>query len=218
MISTSSAVRQTPQMSGMPNSRLSAMAEPITSARSQAAMAISQRTQSTKRHRARVVVAARLGQVAPGDDAELERQRLEQDRHQVREQDDTEQRVAEARAAGEIGGPVARVHVADRHHVARARKGQRLAPERDPHGHRDGVMRLGEARHGARIAPPFDLIHWRRGYGTHLEALSRQRSTCASDWPTTWISPRDSMVTGPPNGCRSSTVSTAPGRRPSVAR
>ena len=48
MISTSRAVRQTPQMSGIPNSRLSAMAEPITSARSQAAIAISHSTQSAK--------------------------------------------------------------------------------------------------------------------------------------------------------------------------
>ena len=46
--STSSAVSTTPQISGMPNSRLSAIAAPITSARSQAAIAISQRIQSTK--------------------------------------------------------------------------------------------------------------------------------------------------------------------------
>ena len=45
---TSRAVRITPQSSGMPNSRFSAMAAPMTSARSQAAMAISQSTQSTK--------------------------------------------------------------------------------------------------------------------------------------------------------------------------
>ena len=48
MSSTSSAVRHTPQTSGMPKSRFSAMAEPITSARSHAAMAISHSTQSTK--------------------------------------------------------------------------------------------------------------------------------------------------------------------------
>ena len=41
-MSTSSAVRQTPQISGRPKSRLSAIAAPMTSARSQAAIAISQ--------------------------------------------------------------------------------------------------------------------------------------------------------------------------------
>ena len=45
---TSNAVSTTPHTSGIPKSRLSAMAEPITSARSQAAIAISHSTQSTK--------------------------------------------------------------------------------------------------------------------------------------------------------------------------
>ena len=96
--------------------------------------------------RPRIVVAARLRQIASGGDAELERERLEQNRHQVRQQDDAEQGVAEARPAGQIGGPVARVHVADRHHVARAGERQRLAPERDPLGHIDRVVRLRQAR------------------------------------------------------------------------
>ena len=48
--STSSAVRQTPQMSGSPKSRFRAMAAPMTSARSQAAIAISHRI-----HKAMVV-------------------------------------------------------------------------------------------------------------------------------------------------------------------
>ena len=46
-MSTSSAVMTTPATSGMPKSRFSATAEPITSARSHAAMAISASTQST---------------------------------------------------------------------------------------------------------------------------------------------------------------------------
>jgi hypothetical protein len=45
---TSSAVMATPQASGIPKRRLRAIAVPMTSARSQAAMAISQRTQSAK--------------------------------------------------------------------------------------------------------------------------------------------------------------------------
>ena len=81
--------------SGMPNSSLSAMAEPITSARSHAAMAISQPIQSTNDDGARVVVAARLGEVAAGGDAELEREALEQHRHEVGDEHHAEQRVAE---------------------------------------------------------------------------------------------------------------------------
>jgi hypothetical protein len=45
MSSTSSAVSTTPTASGMPKSRCSAIADPMTSARSHAAMAISHRTQ-----------------------------------------------------------------------------------------------------------------------------------------------------------------------------
>ena len=48
MINTSAAVIRMPHVSGIPNSRLSAIAVPITSARSQAAIAISQSTQSAK--------------------------------------------------------------------------------------------------------------------------------------------------------------------------
>ena len=114
----------------MPNSRFSAIAEPMTSARSQAAMAISQRDPEGEADGARVVVAARLRQVAAGRDAEPERQRLQQDRHQVGEQDDAQQGVAEPRAAREVGGPVARVHVADGDQVSGAGEGQHLPPPR----------------------------------------------------------------------------------------
>ena len=57
-------------------------------------------------------------------------------------QDDAEQRVAEARAAGEVGRPVARVHVADGDQVARAGEGEQLAPEAGAVGHRDGAVDL----------------------------------------------------------------------------
>ena len=69
-----------------------------------------------------VVVAAGLGEVAAAGDAEARGERLQQDRHQVRDHDHAEQRVAEAGAAGEVGGPVAGVHVADGDQVARARR------------------------------------------------------------------------------------------------
>ena len=81
--------------------------------------------------RLRVVVAARLREIAAGDDAELRREALEEHRHDVREQHDAEQRVAEARSAGEIGGPVAGVHVADRDEIPGSGEGEEL-PEEAP--------------------------------------------------------------------------------------
>ncbi len=53
--------------------------------------------------------------------------RLQDDRHDVRQQRDHQQRVAELGAAGDRCRPVARVHVADRDEVARPDKGQRAA-------------------------------------------------------------------------------------------
>jgi DNA-binding IclR family transcriptional regulator len=68
--------------------QLSAMAEPITSARSQAAMAISAPTHKAEAHPAAIALAAKLRQIALRGHAQLEAQALQQDRHQVRDHDD----------------------------------------------------------------------------------------------------------------------------------
>ena len=81
-----------------------------------------------KADRPGVVVAARLREIASGDDAELRCESLEQDRHQVRGENDAQQRVAELRSTREIGCPVARIHVADSHQVSRSRECEDLAP------------------------------------------------------------------------------------------
>src|SRR5207253_2322746 len=124
----------------------------------------------------------------------------------------------EARAAGEVGGPVARIHVAHRDHVARAGEGERLAPERDPTGHDDGVVRLGQAGQRARIAPPGEILDRRGRRGAHRVPSAATSTTCASSAPIMCRSPADSTVTGPPNGWRSHKVTTTPGTRPSIAR
>ena len=108
------------------------------------------------RDRARVVIAAGLREIAAGDDAELRGEPLQQNRHQIGEQDHAEQRVAEPRAAGEIGGPVARVHVADRDQVARTGEGQQLAPEAGVCRDGDGAVDFGQAVRGRRQAPAFE--------------------------------------------------------------
>ena len=108
------------------------------------------------RRRARVAVAAGLREVASAGDAEAGGERLQQDRHQVRDHDDAQERVAVAGAAGEVGGPVARVHVADRDQVARAGEGQHLSPE--PRAGRAPRLsrgpRGGSARCGSQPATP----------------------------------------------------------------
>ena len=71
------------------------------------------------RHPQTAEVRRRIAQLrrTAGHDAEARGQRLEQHRHEVAHQQHPHELVAEARAAGEIGGPVAGVHVADTHQV-----------------------------------------------------------------------------------------------------
>ena len=56
--------------------------------------------------------AAELRQISLGSHAELEGKTLQENGHQVRGHDHKQQRVAELRPAGDVGGPVSRVHVA----------------------------------------------------------------------------------------------------------
>ena len=105
------------------------------------------------RGRARVAVAAGLRQIAAAGDAEPRGERLQQDRHQVRQHDHAEQRVAVARAAGEVGRPVAGIHVADGDEVARTGEGEQLAPEAGADRDGDRSVDFGQAEVSRRPAP-----------------------------------------------------------------
>jgi hypothetical protein len=74
------------------------------------------------------VLAAGLREVEAGSDAEANGRRLEQHRHEVGDEDDRQQRVAELRSAGERGRPVAWIHVADGDEIAGAEEGEHPAP------------------------------------------------------------------------------------------
>jgi len=64
-----------------------------------------------------------------GDDAELGGEVLQEDQHERAQRDDPEQRVAELGAAGDVGGPVARVDEADGDDEARAEVAQEFPRE-----------------------------------------------------------------------------------------
>ena len=72
-------------------------------------------------------LAAQLGQVPAGRDAELGAHRLDQHRHQVRGEDDPQQQVAVLRAAGDVGREVAGIDVGDRRDEGRAEERQQPA-------------------------------------------------------------------------------------------
>ena len=76
------------------------------------------------------VQPAGLREIETAHDAEAGRQHLQEHCHQARQQHDPQQRIAEARATREIGGPVARVHVADGNQVAGPEEAEQ-APRRE---------------------------------------------------------------------------------------
>ena len=104
-------------------------------------------TQSPQVDRPREVLAAQLGQVPPGGDADLRRQVLDQHRHQVGREDHPQQQVAVLGAAGDVGGEVARVDVGDRGDERRAEQRQRRrAGARAPAAARSALGSAGGAR------------------------------------------------------------------------
>ena len=89
----------------------------------------------------RKLLAAHFGQIAPSDDAELGRQRLEQHRRDACREHDPQQRIAVSRPGLDVGREIAWVHIGDRgdHRGAGEQEralptplaGQRLANARD---------------------------------------------------------------------------------------
>ena len=111
---------------------------------------------------ARIGIAAGLRQITPRSDGKPGAKRLQYDGHDVGHQRDEQQRIAKGRPAGQAGGPVARVHIAHRNHVARPDKGEKLAPARFRHRHRP--VHIGQSRIAAPVAP----VSGRLGTGTDV--------------------------------------------------
>ncbi len=128
MINTSKAVRQTPKTSGIAKQQLQGdggadhLGEVAGDDRK-----LAEKPQG-EGHRRGIMVAAGLREIPTGRDAESNGKRLQQDRHEVGKQNDEQQSVAERRAAGDVGRPVARIHVADGDQIARPREGEQAAP------------------------------------------------------------------------------------------
>ena len=159
--------------------------------------------------RAREAVAAQLGQVAAGRDARLGRQVLHEHRHQVRGDDHPDEQVAVARAAGDVGGEVARVDVGDG-------------------GDEGGAEQGGAAAHAPAGAQPPQRAELRLGMagqprgglerGRRVHACSSTLIARASSPPSTCTASSKRTNSGPSNGWRSSTSKRAPGAIPRSAR
>ncbi len=108
------------------------------------------------RRRPRIVIAARLSEIPPAGDAEPQGERLQQDRHQVRQHDHAEERVAVSRSSREVGRPVAGIHVTDRNQVTGAGEREQLLPEAARIRNRDRPVHFRKADGRRRPAPAAD--------------------------------------------------------------
>jgi hypothetical protein len=75
------------------------------------------------------VIPTGLCQVAARSNAELDAQVLKQNRHQIRDHNDRQERVTEPCAAGQVGCPITRIHVADRDEKTGPREREEFPPK-----------------------------------------------------------------------------------------
>src|SRR6184192_2620159 len=108
-----------------------------------------------QRGASRIVLAASLREVPSGGDAKFRRESLQEHRHQIADQYDAEKRVAEFRAAAQVGSPVARVHVAHGYQIARPREGQNLAEPVRAGSDGNRAMGFGQGRDGREPGPVY---------------------------------------------------------------
>src|SRR5947207_15910831 len=92
------------------------------------------------------MIATGLGEISPGNNAEPRTKRLQQNRHQIRKQNDAEQHVAKLGTAGEVGRPISRIHVTDGDEITRAGEREQLSPKAGVARDRDTAMHFRQTR------------------------------------------------------------------------
>src|SRR5262249_29842041 len=119
-------------------------------------------------HRAGKGATTGLGKIGAGREAEARTKRLKQNRHEIGQQRDDQQRVAELGSASERSGPVAGIHIAYGNEVARTQKGENLPP------HRAGWSSFYGAEYLRQGGPrPLSLPAWLRPWRVSRHMRSR---------------------------------------------
>src|SRR5258708_30232674 len=90
------------------------------------------------------MIAAGLGEIAVGGDAESRAKCLKQDGSHVRKQNDAEQRVTESGAPGQIRRPVSRIHIANGDEITGTGESEKLSPKSRAGHNRNCAMRFGQ--------------------------------------------------------------------------
>ena len=160
----------------MPKSRLKPSAAPRNSARSVAIATTSISDPHRPDDRPREALAADARPGSARGDAELGGERLDEHRHQVAGDDHPQQRVAELRAALDVGGEVAGVHVGDAGDEGRPEERQQ------PGEH----AALFPAREDLPAQPPVRETAGRSGDVVGVLIGESLLSRRAAAWTSTW--------------------------------
>ena len=99
------------------------------------------------------MVAAGLRQIPACDDAQFNAEMLEQDRHEVGDHDDGEERVAKFSPPRQIGRPVTWVHITDRDEKSGTGESEQLPQKRCIWWNEDTTMNFRE-RNGCGVSAP----------------------------------------------------------------
>src|ERR1700760_614955 len=93
----------------------------------------------------RIDFSVGLGQITAANDTETGGEVLQQDSDGIAHKQYPDERVAKTAAAGEIGGPVSRVHIADAYEIGRTEKNEKLTPPRPFTGGVDAAVYFTQA-------------------------------------------------------------------------
>jgi hypothetical protein len=99
------------------------------------------------------VVAAGLGEIASGGDAEFGGEALEEHGHEVAEEHDAEEGVTEFRTPADVGGPVAGIHVTHGDEIARSGKREDFAKPGGALANLNGAVGFRKRRKSQGVAP-----------------------------------------------------------------
>ena len=109
----------------------------------------------------RIAGLAGLRQVHLRGNPQARRQRLYENRNEVRNHQDGDELVIEAGSASDVRGPVAGVHVPNRNKKTRPGKGKELPPKAGPRRHNDAPVHFRQGRrcHGVAVTNGRYRVH-----------------------------------------------------------
>src|ERR1700720_4279176 len=121
------------------------------------------------------MIATGLGQVASGGDTEFDAKMLKENRHEIGNHDNGQERVAKLRPARQLRGPISRIHVTYRDEKTGSGKREQFSPKRSGRGNNDAAVNFRERDLSGGPSPTEFRVGHRRLMLVHssVESISR---------------------------------------------